>query len=41
MADPAGESTGGALRLDFDRRLMLKHPGIRGMSANISGWHKR
>ena len=24
MADPAGESTGGALRLDFDRRLMLR-----------------
>jgi len=27
MADPAGEPDGGALRLDFDRRLML---GFRG-----------
>lgn len=24
MADPTGESSGGALRLDFDRRLMLQ-----------------
>jgi len=27
MADPAGESTGGATRLDFDRRLMLQFRG--------------
>src|SRR6266851_8214068 len=27
MADPAGESTGGSLRLDFDRRLMLQFRG--------------
>ncbi|MGO8869396.1 MAG: hypothetical protein ACLQME_23155 [Alphaproteobacteria bacterium] len=27
MASPAGESTGGALRLDFDRRLMLRFRG--------------
>ncbi len=27
MADPAGESSGGALRLDFDRRLMLQFRG--------------
>jgi len=27
MADPAGGSTGGALRLDFDRRLMLQFRG--------------
>ena len=27
MADPAGESTGGATRLDFDRRLMLRFLG--------------
>ncbi len=27
MADLAGESTGGALRLDFDRRLMLRFRG--------------
>jgi hypothetical protein len=24
MADPAGEADGGALRLDFDRRVMLR-----------------
>jgi hypothetical protein len=28
MADPAGESKGEALRLDFDRRLMLQFCGI-------------
>ena len=27
MADPAGESARGALRLDFDRRLMLQFRG--------------
>jgi hypothetical protein len=27
MADPTGESNGGALRLDFDRRLMLQFRG--------------
>jgi Transposase DDE domain group 1 len=27
MADPAGESIGGALRLDFDRRVMLRFLG--------------
>ena len=27
MADPTGEVTGGALRLDFDRRLMLRFRG--------------
>ena len=27
MADPTGESAGGALRLDFDRRLMLRFRG--------------
>ena len=27
MADPAGESNGEALRLDFDRRLMLQFRG--------------
>jgi hypothetical protein len=27
MANPAGESTGGILRLDFDRRLMLQFRG--------------
>jgi hypothetical protein len=27
MADPAGESTDGILRLDFDRRLMLQFRG--------------
>ena len=27
MANPAGESNGGALRLDFDRRLMLQFRG--------------
>jgi hypothetical protein len=27
MADPTGESDGGALRLDFDRRLMLRFRG--------------
>ena len=27
MADPAGESAGGALRLGFDRRLMLRFRG--------------
>jgi hypothetical protein len=28
MADPAGESAGGALRLDFDRRLKLRFRGV-------------
>ena len=27
MTDPAGESTGQVLRLDFDRRLMLRFRG--------------
>ena len=27
MADPTGEADGGALRLDFDRRLMLQFRG--------------
>ena len=27
MADPAGESNGEALRLDFDRQLMLQFRG--------------
>ncbi len=27
MADPTGESNGGALRLDFDRRLRLRFRG--------------
>src|SRR5260370_25407150 len=27
MADPAGEAEGGALRLDFDRRVMLRFHG--------------
>ena len=27
MADPAGEADGGALRLDFDHRLMLRFHG--------------
>ncbi len=27
MADPTGESDGGALKLDFDRRLMLRFRG--------------
>ena len=27
MTDPTGESAGGALRLDFDRRLMLRFRG--------------
>ena len=27
MADPTGESAGGALRLGFDRRLMLRFRG--------------
>jgi hypothetical protein len=27
MANPAGESNDGALRLDFDRRLMLQFRG--------------
>jgi hypothetical protein len=27
MANPAGESSGGVLRLDFDRRLMLQFRG--------------
>jgi hypothetical protein len=27
MADPTGESADGALRLDFDRRLMLRFRG--------------
>jgi len=27
MADPAGEADSGALRLDFDRRLMLRFHG--------------
>jgi hypothetical protein len=27
MANPAGESTGEILRLDFDRRLMLQFRG--------------
>jgi hypothetical protein len=27
MADPAGEADRGALRLDFDRRLMLRFLG--------------
>ena len=27
MADPTGEAAGGALRLDFDRRLMLRFRG--------------
>ena len=27
MVDPAGEPTDGALRLDFDRRLMLQFRG--------------
>ena len=27
MADPAGEADGGALRLDFDRRVMLQFHG--------------
>jgi hypothetical protein len=28
MANPAGESYDGALRLDFDRRLIACHAGI-------------
>src|ERR1700738_4573183 len=28
MADPAGETDGGALRLDFDRRVMLRFHGL-------------
>src|ERR671917_1611196 len=28
MTDPTGESAGGALRLDFDRRLMLRFRGV-------------
>ena len=28
MADPAGEADGGALRLDFDRRVMLRFHGL-------------
>jgi hypothetical protein len=27
MADPTGEADGGALRLDFDRRVMLRFYG--------------
>jgi hypothetical protein len=27
MADPTGEADSGALRLDFDRRLMLRFHG--------------
>ena len=27
MADPAGEADGGALRLDFDRRVMFRFHG--------------
>jgi hypothetical protein len=27
IADPTGESNGGALRLDFDRRVMLQFRG--------------
>jgi hypothetical protein len=27
MADPAGEADSGALRLDFDRRVMLRFHG--------------
>ena len=27
MADPAGEADGGVLRLDFDRRVMLRFHG--------------
>jgi hypothetical protein len=27
MADPTGESAGGALRLDFDRRAMVRFRG--------------
>src|SRR6202045_4092839 len=34
MADPAGEADSGALRLDFDRRVMLRFHG----SAITSGW---
>ena len=29
MADPAGESKHGSLRLDFDRRLKLEFHGLR------------
>ena len=28
MADPAGKADGGALRLDFDRRVMLRFHGL-------------
>ena len=33
MADPAGESGGEVLRLDFDRRLMLQFRGAIGRTA--------
>ena len=36
MANPAGESNDGALRLDFDRRLMLQ---FRGSARR--GHHRR
>src|SRR5712691_10552480 len=42
MADPAGEADGGALRLDFDRRLILRFHGsaITSMAAccPIASW---
>src|ERR1700675_1704433 len=34
MADPAGEADGGALRLDFDRRVML---GFHGSAITSDG----
>jgi Transposase DDE domain group 1 len=33
MTDPTGESADGALRLDFDRRLMLRFRGAAGFAS--------
>jgi len=33
MADPAGEPTGSALKLDFDRRLRLRFRGSLSTSG--------